>query len=89
MKVNKKLTFSVTYQGFATTVRSSGACKTTPVTKKVKVLVGKKKKTVKVQTGWLLTAGKKPGSCNVTFRNSGDSATEPLDALTTLAITKK
>jgi hypothetical protein len=90
LKKGKTAKFGMTSpSGLPLRVSSSGACKTSAVTKTitVKVLVGKtvKKKKIKMQTGWTLKGSKK-GTCTVTFSNSGDASRSPLATSGTITV---
>lgn len=88
LKRYKKIKFGMNYGGYSLRVSSSGSCKTTAITKRVKTKVGKRTKYVKKQIGWQLTAGRKVGQCNVYFSNDGDENTSPLSATTAISIVK-
>jgi hypothetical protein len=87
MKVKKKLKFPITSQaGNPLKVTASGACKVSPVFKKVKVKVGKKTKKVKKQTGWTVQMKKKKKTCTITQSDAGGNGYAALSSTVTVTI---
>jgi hypothetical protein len=87
MKVKKKLKFPITSQaGNPLKVTASGACKVSPVFKKVKVKVGKKTKKVKKQTGWTVQMKKKKKTCTITQSDAGGNGYAALSSTVTVKI---
>jgi hypothetical protein len=88
IKPGKKLIFGVTWGNLPLKVTSLGACKTTQTSKFVRVQVGKRKRFIKIQTGWKVTMSRKNGTCTVIFVNTGDSDTEALTQTATIQVKK-
>jgi hypothetical protein len=87
MKVKKKLKFPITSRaGNPLKVTASGACKVSPVFKKVKVKVGKKTKKVKKQTGWTVQMKKKKKTCTITQTDAGGNGYAALSSTSTVTI---
>lgn len=87
MKVKKKLKFPITSQaGNPLKVTATGACKASPVFKKVKVKVGKKTKKIKKQTGWTVQMKKKNKTCTITQSDAGGNGYAALSSTVTVTI---
>ncbi len=87
MKVKKKLKFPITSQaGNPLKVTATGACKASPVFKKVKVKVGKKTKKIKKQTGWTVQMKKKKKTCTITQSDAGGNGYAALSSTVTVTI---